>query len=276
MIKLLNDRNDDYWFCPDCAKPTLTATFIDKDIEEKCQNFFKTLESKIIKLEHGYENMSNLLTGKVESVKFSEHVQQNTTKTEELESNVASLKGNIKSLQENHQHLSNQEKFITVVDNNSESNVNSEILINDSVSIATQISKSINDRVKRASKVIVFNLKEQDDKQKDKVLVGDLCSFIIGKETSFKCTHLGSIKSTSIRPAKTEFTNPLIKNDFMRNLNKLKGAPTKFKNVSIKHDMTPEERLKERLLLLKTKELNNEIQNDDSKNGFYVVRGPIC
>ena len=49
----------------------------------------------------------------------------------------------------------------------------------------------------------------------------------------------------------------------MRNLNKLKGAPTKFKNASIKHDMTPDERLKERKLKnyiikhLKTKELNN-------------------
>ena len=38
--------------------------------------------------------------------------------------------------------------------------------------------------------------------------------------------------------------------------------------------MTPEERLKERQLHLKTKELNNEIQNDNSKNGFYVVGGP--
>ena len=49
--------------------------------------------------------MSNLLSGKVESVKFSEQVQQNTTKIEELESNKASLKGDIKSLQENHQDL---------------------------------------------------------------------------------------------------------------------------------------------------------------------------
>ena len=56
----------------------------------------------------------------------------------------------------------------------------------------------------------------------------------------------------------------------MRNLNKLKGAPTNFKNVSIKHDMTPGERLKERQLHLKTK-LITEIQNDDSKNRFYVV-----
>ena len=61
----------------------------------------------------------------------------------------------------------------------------------------------------------------------------------------------------------------------MRSLNKLKGASTKFKNVSIKHDMTPEDRLKERQLHLKTKELNNEIQSDDTKNGFHVVRGPI-
>ena len=61
----------------------------------------------------------------------------------------------------------------------------------------------------------------------------------------------------------------------MRNLNKLKDVPTKFKKVSIKHDMKPEERSKERQLHLKTKELNNEIQNDDSKNIFYVVRGLI-
>ena len=202
-------------------------------------------------------------------------IQQNTTKIEELESNIAYLKGDIKSLLENHQQLSNKENSIPVVDNNSESNVNSEILINDSVYIATQISKSINDRVQRASNMIVFNLEEQDDKQKDKELVSDLCSFIIGKETLFKCTRLGSIKSTSIRPAKIEFTNLLIKNDFIRNLNKFKGAQTKSKNVSIKHDMTPEERSKERQLHLRTKELNNEIQSDDSKNGFHVVRGPI-
>ena len=112
--------------------------------------------------------MSNLLSGKVESVKFSEHIQQDTTKIEELESNIASLKGDIKSLQENHQCMSNYEKSIPLVDNNSELNINSEILIIDSVSIATQISKSINDPVQRASNVIVFNLNKQDDKQKIK------------------------------------------------------------------------------------------------------------
>ena len=51
--------------------------------------------------------MSNLLRRKVESFKFNEHVQQNTIKIEKLESNIAFLKGEFKSLQENDQHLSN-------------------------------------------------------------------------------------------------------------------------------------------------------------------------
>ena len=33
---MLNERNENYWFCPDCAKLALDAIFMDKDIEEKC------------------------------------------------------------------------------------------------------------------------------------------------------------------------------------------------------------------------------------------------
>ena len=108
------------------------------------QKFLKTLEPRINKLENGSEDLNNLLSGKVESVKFREHVQQNTTKIEEWESNIAFLKGEIKSFQKNHQQLSNREKSIPFVDSTSKSNVNSEILVNDSVSIAIQISKFIN------------------------------------------------------------------------------------------------------------------------------------
>ena len=39
--------------------------------------------------------------------------------------------------------------------------------------------------------------------------------------------------------------------------------------------MTLEERLEERQLHLRIKELNNKIRIDDFKNGFYVVKGPI-
>ena len=39
IIKLLSDRNGNYWFCPDCAKPAFTAIFIDKDIKEDAKTF---------------------------------------------------------------------------------------------------------------------------------------------------------------------------------------------------------------------------------------------
>ena len=57
------------------------------------------------------------------------------------------------------------------------------------------MSKSVNNRVKRTKNVIAFNLKEQDDKKKVKELVSDLCSFIIGRETLFKCTRFDSLNS---------------------------------------------------------------------------------
>ena len=65
------------------------------------KNLKKVLEPRIIKLKNGYEDMSNLLGGNIESVKFSGHAQQNTTKIEELE-NKASPKGKIRIFQKNH------------------------------------------------------------------------------------------------------------------------------------------------------------------------------
>ena len=53
----------------------------------------------------------------------------------------------------------NQEKSMPVLDNNSESNMISETLSNESAAIATQLSKSITDRVDKGSNVIAYNLK---------------------------------------------------------------------------------------------------------------------
>ena len=66
--------------------------FIDKVNEGKYQNFFEILEPRTIKSENGYEDMIRLLSKTVGTVEFSQHVQQNTTKLEELESNIDCLK----------------------------------------------------------------------------------------------------------------------------------------------------------------------------------------
>ena len=40
IIKLLNERSDNYWFCPSCTKPALHVVFVEKGIEEKW-NYWK-------------------------------------------------------------------------------------------------------------------------------------------------------------------------------------------------------------------------------------------
>ena len=50
IIKLLKEQSDNYWFCSRCTKPALHAVFVEKDIEERCQIFFETVEKKIKKL----------------------------------------------------------------------------------------------------------------------------------------------------------------------------------------------------------------------------------
>ena len=51
IIKLLNERSDNYWFCPSCTKPVIKGFFVKKDIEERCQIFFETVEKRIKKIE---------------------------------------------------------------------------------------------------------------------------------------------------------------------------------------------------------------------------------
>ena len=58
-LKLLNNRNGNYWFCLDCAKPTLNAIFMDKNIEEKCQLYFSLVEPRIVDLEKHFINLKS-------------------------------------------------------------------------------------------------------------------------------------------------------------------------------------------------------------------------
>ena len=51
IIKLFNERTDNYWFCPTCAKPALNAVFLDKDIDERYKTFLDSIEAKTANLE---------------------------------------------------------------------------------------------------------------------------------------------------------------------------------------------------------------------------------
>ena len=102
----------------------------------------------------------------------------------------------------------------------------------------------------------------------------NLCKFIAGREVTCKSTCLGKKEEGKIRPVKIVFPDDIVKNSFMKNLNKLKNPPDQFINLSIKHDMTDGERKNERLLQGIANEKNTS-SNKDSKNFVFAVRGPL-
>ena len=51
IIKLLNERSDNYWFCPSCTKSALHVVSVEKDIEVRSQIFFETTQKRIKKIE---------------------------------------------------------------------------------------------------------------------------------------------------------------------------------------------------------------------------------
>ena len=74
------------------------------------------------------------------------------------------------------------------------------------------------------------------------------CFCIVDREVTCKSTFLGKKEEGKIMPVKIVFPDAIVKNYFMKNLNKLKNLPDQFKNLSIKHDMTFDERKNERSL----------------------------
>ena len=92
IIKSLNERTDNYWFCPECIKPALHAIFKDKDIEEKCKAYFENLEHRIIKMEENQEIIMKHSNNKVDIIVYDEHLQQYQSKMDLIETNLLNLK----------------------------------------------------------------------------------------------------------------------------------------------------------------------------------------
>jgi TolB-like protein len=155
----------------------------------------------------------------------------------------------------------------------------------------SKVTKEINERLERQKNVIVFGLNESSSNLKDEVtkhdsdLVQDMCRSLADEDLRYTTKRLGKKPtkkskdeqegeaSHDPRPMLISFVDTESKSKLMRNLYKLgqEDISDMFHNISVKHDMTPDEREKEKVLRSKTKEMNEVCEE---KNVKYVVRGP--
>ena len=96
----------------------------------------------------------------------------------------------------------------------------------------------------------------------------NLCKFIVDREVTCKSTCLGKKEEGKIRPSKVVLPDAVVKNSFMKNLNKLKNHPDQFKTLGIKNDMTVDEENNERLLQDIANEKNTSSKEDSKRLRF--------
>ena len=71
IICLLNNRTDNYWFCPNRNKPALNAVFVEKDIEERCAIFLESISKRVTVLEENSQAHSSNLKALENSIEHN-------------------------------------------------------------------------------------------------------------------------------------------------------------------------------------------------------------
>lgn len=154
-------------------------------------------------------------------------------------------------------------------------------------------NKVKSDRESRENNVIIFNADESTSgeavsrKQHDQQVFNNICNHVLEQTLPVKnILRLGKRQEAvpansdnktaeqappTPRPIKVCFNNNFDKRKFLANLYKLDDATTDLKKISVKHDLSPDERQQ-------SKELFTEAQrkNDTEKpvDFLYKVRGP--
>ena len=120
------------------------------------------------------------------------------------------------------------------------------------------------ERESRSNNVIIYRFPEIDNKDErvkaDKAFCLELFNSVLEVEvgeSDFKCFRIGKRDSNN-RPLMVQCREKTLKNKIMESLHKLRNAESKFKNISVTHDLTLAERTECKKLVEDAKKKQNE------------------
>ena len=76
IIKLVNERIDNFWFCPDCVK----CDFLDKDIDERSQYYLETVEPRLQNLQNSNKSVLDKIKNSILNTTFNDLAEKNKTR----------------------------------------------------------------------------------------------------------------------------------------------------------------------------------------------------
>ena len=107
IVKLLNEPTDNFWFCPDCAKPGLNAIFFDKDIDEWCQSYLAIVKPRLQNLENSNKLVLDNIRNSISNTDFNDFVEKNNIRLDAFEEGLHKIKDDLESLKQKYKSENN-------------------------------------------------------------------------------------------------------------------------------------------------------------------------
>ena len=284
--KFLEVHKSLHWYCKACNKSVANAIKLFSSLKLKVDN----IDAKLNRICDGI--FSDKMSKSIDS-RISEAVENVEAKVNKLLTDFQGLKDQV-SISETKLETAIEAKLVDTVDIvkkdlepswativNKEVSTQFErvstdissvqVLVEDTLKKAVEVSEHEN----RARNIIMYRVPEvvtrEDRVKEDKTFCLQLFNTVLEidiLETEFKFFRLGK-RDNDNRPLMIQFREKTQKNRVMESLHKLRNAESKFKNISVTHDLTINERAECKSLLAEAKQK----QTQESGEYLWRVRG---
>lgn len=237
VYKIMNDRKDIHWYCKYCELQAVTAVKTDKDIEDRCATYMKSITDRLDKMDAKIEEKAD--------------------------------KDKIKDLEQRMTRLEENEKGAEGGDR-----AEVEKQTSDTVRVAIEEQR---EREFRARNIVIINLPESDkskpeERQDDdiKTTKNLLTALDITEDDAIeKCWRMGKMQSGKNRVTKVTLKSSQLKRNVLRKTRSLKDIE-EYDDVFVGPDLTDMQR-KEQYVL--RKEL--KARKDKGERNIFISRGKI-
>lgn len=237
----LSSRVDIKWFCPMCKETVEKNLKADRQIEEKCRLFLKTVEDRLKMLDNFVtrDEVQDIIKNTCSNVENPNTVHETKHSTD---TNVSELV--IKEMSERKKRKNN-----TIMFRVPEPTTNIKLeRINADLKVVKEIGAHIDVNIKDDDIVRVIRL---------------------GKKVDYNVSEGENTHTTRNMPLLITFSNERVKKTLFQNVSKLRDITGELAAVSVDHDMTPKEREETKTMVEEAR------RKEESSSGKFIfkVRG---
>ena len=271
--------NDVTWYCLSCkvvvkklvdnvGKLTMKCSEIEKNVSE--------LHTEVVNIKEEQKENFKMVDEKMASIgEQLESIMPLNEKMNNLAAAYVGLENSIVKLEEDIKNANDRLNMVEADSHGPDREGAKGLTVTNE--IVNEVNVQIQSKKDRENSIIVFNVVESEASDSgtrkefdlsEIIKIASVCGIKLVRHEVTKLFRLGKKDQNKRRPLLVSFSSLEIKRNLMKNLSKLRDQSV---NVTVDHDMTPEERRLNQKLYMEAKRLEEE---NPSGEWIYWVRAP--